>query len=80
MAKKQLTKTQEQKKQEIMKSLTPWCSVCDVGFDRKYGWGKLVYCPVCGAKLVQAILCQICGDIIISEAKFCTNCGVSAIR
>jgi len=74
-------KVVQRKPEDLLRELSPYCPKCDMDIGpSESNLMAVVYCPTCGADLVQPSLCQICGNPMNADAKFCTGCGNTAIR
>jgi predicted RNA-binding Zn-ribbon protein involved in translation (DUF1610 family) len=67
--------------QKVLRALNARCVDCDTDIYRdEDGVMKVLYCPLCGDKLLQPSLCKICGNPVNADAVYCTGCGVEIVR
>lgn len=65
----------------LLKDYEPYCTHCEASIipdsNSEY---PVKYCSECGQELLQPFLCLFCGCPVSSESKYCTGCGIIAIR
>ncbi len=67
-------------KEQVLKSMLPYCPNCDCSWDYKAEAVDASFCPDCGTELVKPVLCLICDQPVNASNRFCPTCGVGVTR
>ena len=60
-------------------SFDPHCLNCDTDIIPD-GKTMIKFCPDCGTELIQPFRCAVCNTPVNATSKYCTGCGMLAIR